>query len=179
MSAIEGTFGNSFPPDAKHEESIDFKRMIDQIHAANTIVYGFGGSAHDYTHVEYPAPIGDCSVCHAGATYYPVDEAVLATTMYSDPTMTVGRTPERAAALADQGDDLNTTANTSVCTSCHTGDMAVAHMEQNGGVVADAMSGLATQDPMTGALNSGTIETCSLCHAEGGIADTGEAHGQN
>ena len=179
QEAIEGTFGNSLPDDAKHEESIDFKRMIHQIHAANTVLYGFGGGEHDYTHVEYPTSVGNCGVCHEGDTYYPVDEAeVLATTIYSDPTMTEGRTPERAAALADQGDDLNTTANTSVCTSCHMSDFAVAHMEQNGGVVADMGSGLATQDPMTGELNSGTIETCALCHGEGGVADTGEAHGQ-
>lgn len=167
----------TFDEEAKHEESIDFKRMVHQIHAANTVLYGFGGGVHDYTHVEYPAPISDCTVCHAGETYYPVDGSVLATTIWSDPTETEGRTPERAAALADQADDLNTTANTAVCTSCHTSDFAVGHMEQNGGVVASQDAGVATQDPMTGELNPGVIETCALCHAEGGIADVAEAHG--
>ena len=177
--ALAPPFGGppTFVDGDKHEESIDFKRMIHQIHAGNVVLYGFGGGRHDYSHVEYPADIADCGVCHSGDTFYPVDSSVLASTIYADPTMTDPRTPEREAALAMQIDDLNTTATAAACSSCHTSDFAGAHMEQNGAVIADVDLGIATQDPMTGALTPAVVETCAICHGAGGVSDTAEAHG--
>ena len=44
--------------DGKPEETIDFKRMIHQIHTGaelqdGLVIYGFGGSVNDFSHVEF------------------------------------------------------------------------------------------------------------------------------
>ena len=182
QEAIEGTFGNSLQPGDKSEETVDFKRMIHQIHDANVVIYGFGGSRHDYTHVEYPTDINDCTVCHIGETFYPTrdDRQFRWSTTYisdnfdnvDDPSLvvpTVGRTPERAATLANQEDDFNITPNAAVCTSCHTSDKVKAHVEQQGG-------NFAAKQNLDGSLNPATFETCVLCHGPGKIADVAVMH---
>jgi OmcA/MtrC family decaheme c-type cytochrome len=45
-------------PDGKVEESVDFKRMIHQIHSGTelengVVIYGFGGSVNDFSHVNF------------------------------------------------------------------------------------------------------------------------------
>lgn len=150
-------------PDGKREESVDFKRMIHQIHAGKVVVYGFGGSVHDFRDVVFPGKLTACDTCHIDDSYYPVDSSrVLATTI------------DTGANRSDPFDDINITPNASACSSCHTGDLEKAHMEQNGGAF-DAM-----QLP-DGTLNSptrgnGLVETCALCHGPGAIADVKVAH---
>ena len=171
QEAIEGTFGNPPPPPgAKHEESIDFKAMIHAIHngeETGLIVYGFGGSVHDYSHVTFPGQINNCMGCHLEGTFYPTDDFRWATTTLSDPTETTGRTPARAAALADQEDDVNTTPNAAACYSCHASN--VSHVVNNGG------SFIATQTD-DGLLDPLVFEDCTTCHSEGRVGDVGEVH---
>jgi OmcA/MtrC family decaheme c-type cytochrome len=171
QEAIEGTFGNPPPPPgAKHEESIDFKAMIHAIHngeETGLIVYGFGGSVHDYGHVTFPGQINNCMGCHVEDAFYPTDDFRFATTTLSDPTMTVGRTPAREVALADQEDDVNTTPNAAACYSCHA--VNVSHVVNNGG------SFTATQDD-DGTLNPLTFEDCTTCHGPDRVADVAEVH---
>ncbi len=66
-------------------------------------------------------------------------------------------------------DDTAISANTSVCSSCHTSDLAAQHMIQNGG---DFEAG----KDETGALISSGVETCELCHGPGRTADVKEMH---
>ncbi len=59
------------PEDAGEPESIYFGTMIHRIHAGGglqnpLLVYGFGGSLHDYSHAEYPAELSNCQACHTG-----------------------------------------------------------------------------------------------------------------
>jgi OmcA/MtrC family decaheme c-type cytochrome len=141
---------------------IDLKYMIHAIHASGEIgvpfdVCGFRGS---FTSIEfgYPGNLNNCEGCHQADTYYPVDPAaVLATTVdVNDP-----------ATLAD---DVVVTPNTAVCSSCHRGATATAHMEQNGG-------NFAATKTADGTLVSSSLETCGLCHGPGRSADVKVVHG--
>jgi len=155
----EGGLDASNSLDGLDEESIDFKRMIHRIHAGNVVLYGFGGGVHDYTKVVFPGKLADCTACHEGDSYYPVTSpSVLATTV------------DTGDSLADPSDDINITANTAVCSSCHTDTLTRAHMEQNGG------SFTAVQDDAGNLLNAG-LETCAVCHDRGSLADVGVMHG--
>ena len=64
-------------------------------------------------------------------------------------------------------DDTVITPVTAVCSSCHDGSGAAAHMTQNGG----------SFDTTQAAIDNGeTVETCNTCHATGRIADVAELH---
>ena len=164
---MEAGVDASTAPDGLDEETVDFKRMIHRIHAGEELpsgylVYGFGGSEHDYSEVVFPGQLNNCLNCHKGTSYYPVPTSVLATTIDS------------GADLADPTDDINITPNTAVCSSCHESDLATAHMIQNGGAF-DAMQ---TAEGTLISASSGTVlETCELCHGEGKSADVREVHG--
>jgi OmcA/MtrC family decaheme c-type cytochrome len=141
------------------DESIDLKRMVHRIHAGNVGLCGFGNKPHDYTDVVYPGKLNNCEGCHIPGTYYPVDPVnVLAT------TIDVGNDRSTLA------DDVAISPNSSVCSGCHTSDLAKNHMRQNGGDFA------AGKDD-TGALISSGNETCQLCHGPGASADVGVMHG--
>ena len=144
--------------DGKCEETIDMKRMIHKIHAADIVVYGFGGSKLDFTGVTYPSSnkLSQCEACHAAGTYFPVDATSVRATTIS--TGADRRIPT---------DDIALSPNAAVCTSCHTDSAAWAHMEQNG----------ALQGPKQA---NGTVlnsaETCQVCHAAGRSADVKVVH---
>lgn len=153
------------PTDGKDEESIDFKRLIHGIHASgfreNPLqVVGFGGrSTHvfDEEEVHFPGNLSNCRTCHReGAWRLPLADTVLASTI------------DTGADIADPTDDLMITATASACSSCHDGDLAQTHMEQNG---ADFT---ATASSLAGGTGN---ETCAICHGPGRIADLDLVHG--
>jgi OmcA/MtrC family decaheme c-type cytochrome len=144
------------------DQSIDFKRLIHSIHASGYTgvpfdVCGFGSSVHLFE-VEYPGRLNNCEGCHNPDTYYPVDSAqVLGTTVdVNDP--------------GDVTDDVVVSPNASVCSACHVDALAIQHMQQNGG----DFDGRKAADS---SLVSASVETCSLCHGKGRIADVKEMHG--
>ncbi|RLB59664.1 MAG: hypothetical protein DRI90_15130, partial [Deltaproteobacteria bacterium] len=173
------------------EQSIDFKAMIHGIHAANVVIYGFGGGEHDYTEVTYPGELNNCAACHVGGSYYPTDPETdprIATTFISDNfgnddfpeevTPTTPRTPERALTLANQEDDLNRTANAAACLQCHNSEWAASHALIPGGA---KLSVKQTDDgmllPVPGDPNPSAVEVCTLCHGEGSnVEDVGVVH---
>ncbi len=113
-------------PDGKREESIDFKRLIHQIHAGDTltngvVVYGFGGSPNDYGSVGFIGNLTNCETCHVPDSYS--SEAARA----AAPT-----TIDTGADVSDAGDDLNISSTTSVCASCHDTAAATDHMLLHG-----------------------------------------------
>lgn len=121
--------------DGKIEEAIDFKYMIHSIHAGSAdvhgfrekgiVVYGFGGSVHDFSHVTLPAGtdnLRNCAGCHDDDSFaLPLGAAVLPTTVLT------GDDPE------DPDDDTNITPTAAVCSSCHDGIEAKTHMSNEGG----------------------------------------------
>ena len=140
---------------------IDMKRMIHGIHAGNIGVCGYNDSAHPYFDVVYPGHLNNCEGCHVKGqdTYYPVDATVV-------PATTVDAGADRSTLT----DDVAISPNTSICSACHTSDLASTHMMQNGGDFA------AGKDD-TGALISSAVETCELCHGPGRTSDVKEKHG--
>jgi OmcA/MtrC family decaheme c-type cytochrome len=138
---------------------IDFKRMVHSIHAGTIGVCGYRNTAHPYFDVVYPGKLNNCEGCHLPDTYYPVDPAIV-------PATSVDAGADRSVLT----DDVVISPNTSVCSSCHTSDLARDHMTQNGG---DFEAGKADD----GSLQSATSETCGLCHGPGRSADVKEVHG--
>lgn len=144
------------------EQSAHFKYMIHSIHGAAQrdpdkpfVVYGFGGTAHDFSDVRYPRPASDCAACHVdGSVELPLPAGVLATTVSS------------GALRYDPADDLNITAAAAACGSCHNDDLAEAHMLQNGALF----------DQTQGTIDSSTVETCAVCHGPGSLADVEVMH---
>jgi hypothetical protein len=52
-------------------DSVDMPYMTHKIHAGANLtngytIIGYRQSVHDFSHVEYPAPLNDCEVCHTG-----------------------------------------------------------------------------------------------------------------
>ncbi len=66
------------PTTAGPAQSIDFAHMIHRIHmganlgsiaeGAPFVIYGFGGSANDFSHVRFPQSLTNCTACHAEGT---------------------------------------------------------------------------------------------------------------
>ncbi|MGD8228685.1 MAG: OmcA/MtrC family decaheme c-type cytochrome [Desulfobacteraceae bacterium] len=123
--------------DGKVEEAIDFKYMIHSIHAGaaaehgfrteGIVVYGYGGTEHDFSHVRLPGEelnLLNCEGCHnSGTNELPIDPNALPTTTSTE------------ADIADPDDDVNITPTASVCSSCHDGiSPAKTHMADNGGL---------------------------------------------
>jgi OmcA/MtrC family decaheme c-type cytochrome len=148
---------------AAPESPIDFKRMIHQIHAGNSpLIFGFGGSVHDYSEVTYPGRLANCTGCHLEDTFYPTRD---------DRNFRLATTTD-TKDNDDPIDDDNITTNTSACGSCHTSDFDESHMVNVGGGNFSVMQ-----------LNDGTligtsvVETCTTCHDPGTDADVAVAHG--
>jgi OmcA/MtrC family decaheme c-type cytochrome len=183
--------------DGKTEESIDFKRLIHGIHAASAtnfdgteahgfrtkglVVYGFGGSSHDFSDVRFPGVLSKCETCHLPDTYTLADHTSDDGANWDLPAMngirgsTVNSYPNAAsdgsdfdAQLADQTDDYKYSPIASVCSACHDGDLSMAHMTQNGAILDGAGSEQLAQ--------SGNIEGCPVCHGPGKIADVKLVH---
>ncbi|MEZ5573087.1 MAG: OmcA/MtrC family decaheme c-type cytochrome [Halioglobus sp.] len=150
-------------PDGKREASIDFKTMIHGIHAAGirenplTIV-GFRGSVNVFgeEEVQYPGNLANCVTCHTSSGFtLPLPDGVLATTVNT------------GADLQSPLDDTVTTPITAVCSSCHDDNTAAAHMVSQGGNFATTQA----------AIDSGEVlETCTVCHGTGRVADVAEVH---
>jgi OmcA/MtrC family decaheme c-type cytochrome len=112
--------------DGKKEETIDFKRMIHQIHAGEDlqngiVLYGFFGSINDFSNVSFIGNNQNCLTCHEDGTYS-TDQA----------WHTLPSTIDTGADVATPADDLNISQTSAVCSSCHDDDLAKHHMLLNG-----------------------------------------------
>ncbi len=187
---IRARSGDGGGPLVPGEQSVDFKAMIHGIHAANVVIYGFGGEEHDFTHVTYPGELNNCGACHVGNSYYPIDpisELRFATTFISDNfddenfpddvDPTVPGSPERAITLANQEDDLNRTFNATACLQCHTEDVSTQHAVANGSRLSIKQADDGTLQSIPGDVFPSPMEDCLRCHSEGNnVADVGVRH---
>ena len=144
------------------DTAIDFKYMIHAMHASGETgvpynVCGYGNSAHTFL-FESPGQVANCEGCHKQGTYYPVD-----------PSAVLGTTVDAGGDLSTPTDDTVVSPNTAVCSACHVSSLAAEHMRQNGGDFN------ATKAADSTLISSG-VETCALCHGEGGIADVEAVH---
>jgi OmcA/MtrC family decaheme c-type cytochrome len=109
-------------PDGKREESADIKRMIHGIHTGSDleqglVIYGFGGSPHDYSTVGFIGNNRNCLTCHLPGTYGTNAAA-----------QTLASTVDTGADLTDPSDDLNISPIAAACSSCHDDIVAMNHM---------------------------------------------------
>jgi len=157
------------------EQTIDFKHMIHAIHDGSVrgaagspfVIYGYGGSVNNFTDVVYPGQLNRCDACHVGTSYYPVaDTAVQATTFLTGLS-------KQLPNPTTVGNPIATSANMSVCSACHVDAVTLVHMQQNGGstTVAKDAEGRTIQSA-----NPANVETCSVCHGAGGVADVRVVH---
>jgi len=104
------------PGDRMPPESVDFKYMIHKIHKGHAlengyVVFGFGGSEHDYSHVGYPGILNDCQTCHKPGTYgTPAPDGALNTVV-----------KQAGAVVSTMG------PTTTACLACHDSDAAKSH----------------------------------------------------
>jgi len=175
--------------DGKREESIDMKRLIHAIHAAQKddpdtpaieghgfrekgiVVYGYNGSTHDFSHVRFPGILSDCTTCHNSGTYEltgiwetPTQNDILASTIQAVPNAVNAATYD--SELLDQSTDLTISPTAAVCSACHDSALAQAHMETVGGAQFDVLQP-----------GVGTYESCAVCHGPGRSADVKVVHG--
>jgi OmcA/MtrC family decaheme c-type cytochrome len=146
------------------ESPINFPRMIHMIHRGNSpLIFGFGGSVHDYSEVAFPGRLANCTGCHLEGTYYPTRD---------DRDFRWATTTDTGGDLADPEVDFNITANTAACSSCHTSDFAASHMVNVGGGNFNVVQF------NNGVLDSDEVETCTTCHAPGSsVGDVAVVHG--
>jgi OmcA/MtrC family decaheme c-type cytochrome len=193
-----GACALSSSPIGAADHAIDFKVMIHAIHASgdpyayNTTspIYGtYGNGASGATsstgglticsthapgggetlQVLYPPSsdengvpsLANCEACHLSGTEYPVD-----------PTTVQGTTIHANSTTSDLTQATVATPNAAACSACHTDSSAVNHMLQNGG-------SFSAKKNANGTLNTAsvaTLETCSICHGSGGVADVKVVH---
>jgi hypothetical protein len=122
---------------------------------------------HNVTLVEYPRPLNQCDACHTGTSAQG----------FPDPTKAVAVTFDAGAApWGTQTDDKLIGSSVQSCMTCHQSDDAVgqaqlrAHGYQYGWTPVTFTNGRA--DP----LNLVQVETCTVCHGAGKIADFNAAH---
>ena len=119
----------------------DYKHLVHTLHA---------GSRESYPDINYPGNIGNCAQCHTTD-----DSGVLTAAL-----------PLNSAVQPLAFDDNTfTSATSAICSTCHLGDSAMAHMTQQGGVFkgtkADATAG---------------TESCATCHGQGSAVDVLKVH---
>jgi len=181
--------------DGKNEESIDFKRLIHGIHAASKqnydgtlahgfrekglVIYGFGGSINDFSHVRFPGVLSYCETCHLPDTYKLMDRSAVGGANWEMPAQsgiqgsTISSIPLAVDAatvtsgLADQTDDLKISPTAAVCAACHDGLLPQIHMTLNGALFGATQSTLESN-----------YETCAICHGPGRIASIEYVHSQ-
>jgi OmcA/MtrC family decaheme c-type cytochrome len=157
------------------EQAIDFKHMIHAIHDGSAraaagspfVIYGFGGSVNSFADVVYPGQINRCDACHAGTSYYPVDDSVVQASTFFTGLSKQSPNPTTA------GNPIATSANMSVCSGCHVDTLALTHMQQNGGSTAVRKD---AEGRTIASTNPASVETCSICHGPGGVADVKVVH---
>jgi len=113
-------------------QGIDFPVLIHRLHTGATapaggqmtpfVVYGFGGSANDFSNVLYPGYLGDCGKCHVNSSDYPPVPA--ARIDVTNPRDYINPTPPTTAA----------------CTACHTPKDASSHAASNTNSLGESCS---------------------------------------
>ena len=169
--------GNGVAP----EVSVDFKRMVHEIHAGGFRhnpfkVVGFNGTVTDFSGVRFPAELRNCVNCHLdvngkGTFELPLSSTVLGSTVKTGgtigyvKTMPDGTTQVGNLVDLDPTNNLRITPIASVCSGCHDGSEARSHMRSQGAIFG-ALQSMITPNP----------ERCVLCHGPGKDRDVRKVH---
>ena len=159
------------------EQGIDFKIQSHAMHAGQAgkggfrtkgiTIYSSDGTPNDFSGVVFSGKLNLCTNCHTATSFQ-------LTGIWAAPTANgiLGTTISTGASATDSSDNLRITPIAAVCSSCHDGALAKAHM----------------QDPFNGGSNGlydnfsvkqGDIkeENCTFCHGPGKGFDVQVVHG--
>lgn len=125
--------------------SHDLSVTVHGVHASAMRTSAFKGS-WDTERLQFPGDLSDCGICHVSDSY----------------SLPLPLT--REPVLSETG--VYTTPIAAVCSSCHDGTLAKAHMETQGGALFN--------DSYANA--AAVTETCSVCHGQGASADVETVH---
>ncbi len=173
--------------DGLTEQNASFKVLIHGIHAADRDEHGFRENGiqvrrDDFSHVRFPGILSDCETCHLEGTYElegaweaPTLNGLQSASMATTPGVNSSNTDPVAYGdtLNNQADDLRISPTAAACAACHDGAVARSHMTALGG----AVFGTKTQQEITDDAQGGlTMESCSVCHGPGHLADVEVVH---
>jgi OmcA/MtrC family decaheme c-type cytochrome len=168
--------------------SANAKNFVHAIHGAGKRQEQFtweSSAGASFWEVTYPNELNNCEACHVAGTYdFSAAASKAAVPNLLASTVAAGTYTGAVAPYISAGVEyganftfvkadgtssepapstLVVTPITSACSSCHDSDMAVAHMEQNGGT-------------FYGRRDATETETCLLCHGPGKVAAIAEMH---
>jgi OmcA/MtrC family decaheme c-type cytochrome len=168
--------------------SVDSTAFVHAIHAGDkrTVPYNYHGV--DWSHIVYPGVLARCEQCHVPGSYDFANSAsadavglgadqtdkrlprVTASGVFNDP-MASGLAPYIVPLIpvdfgaSGAATNLVMSPTATVCSACHDSNLAISHMEVNGGSFYDARSAAL-----------GRTEQCFVCHASGKVADIKVVH---
>jgi OmcA/MtrC family decaheme c-type cytochrome len=173
--------------------SANAKDFVHAIHAAGVRSENYTwhqlSATEGFWQVTYPRPANNCDACHTAGSYDFSSAAAKAAAPNLLPstvgtgTYAVGsaHSPYVAEGVAyGSGFSYNTATGatteaaattlvvspvTAACVACHDGELAMAHMAQNGGSFYATRAEAAAE-----------TETCLLCHGSGKLADIADMH---
>lgn len=159
---------------AGDEESIDFKRMIHGIHAGKMrqnplVIIGFQGAVNDFSSVNFPKELNDCTLCHIDNKKKGTFELPLAPTVQGSTVDTLSIPGPGGAVDLDPRNDFKITPIASACSACHDSDSAIKHM-------ASPKSGGGFGIPGAAIAAGFAVEHCAECHGPGKQEDVRKAH---
>lgn len=163
--------------DGKREQSIHFKTMIHSIHAGDSdkhgfkkdgiVVYGYGRSVNDFSHMRYPGTLSACDACHVGDSFrVNAPTGSLGTSIQTASADLNGNKVAIQNALDNPADDIKISREASTCYSCHDQDNAVQHMRfvGHGDIGTEAY------------LERSVFEDCGGCHGPSEFKDVAKVH---
>ncbi|MCU0990554.1 MAG: OmcA/MtrC family decaheme c-type cytochrome [Xanthomonadales bacterium] len=173
------------PNRSRNGWSVDAAAFVHAIHASapRSVPYNYYGV--DWSKVKYPGVLARCDQCHVPGSYDFTNTAsanavglgadqidkrlVRQTAVGTLVAGSVGLSPWAPPGIdygvAGAATNLVTSETVTVCSSCHDSNLAIGHMELNGGTF---------YKDRTTAL--GRTEQCFVCHASGRVAGITEVH---
>ncbi len=143
--------------DGLEERSVHLKVLVHRIHTGGAtgaasleaiephVVYGYGGNPYFFDEGAFPAPLGNCTLCHVGTSYrvdsVPADAPP--TTANENPTT------RHAGTSAHVAGEQATPPVQAACLGCHANGFAAAHAAGH---------------------TAGGVEQCAQCHVRGTYA---------
>jgi OmcA/MtrC family decaheme c-type cytochrome len=173
------------PNRSRNGWSVDASAFVHAIHAGDkrSVPYNYYGV--DWSKIKYPGVLARCEQCHVAGSYDfsntasanaaglgadQTDKRLVRTTAVGTLVAgSVGLSPWAPTGIdyGTQGAATNlvTSPTVTACSSCHDSNLAISHMEVNGGTFYKARS-----------VALGAVEQCFVCHAVGRTADIRAAH---
>ena len=188
--------------------SVSTKNMVHAIHGSSKREQAFSYEAtaanpNGFQHVTYPGILNKCETCHVAGSYdfsAAANNAALPNLLWTtdakgnmlnnattNPTgiASIGLSPWVTTLGAGQidyrTDNLVSSPMASACFGCHDSNLAVQHMQSNGGTLLALFSTVASvaTRPAVGTTSTMTFtraEQCTLCHLAGRVADIRTMH---